>query len=81
MNELEATETEMLARQRANIGRVRWLYCACCGERCRGRQWWNRDTGWGLCANCIDYTSKSETPEEHRQCYGERGVHYDIAED
>lgn len=64
----------------AELAPVRWLNCACCGERCRGRQWWNRDTGWGLCAACIDYTAERVPPEEHRSCYGERGVHYDVAE-
>lgn len=79
---MEATTDEMLARQRATInaarGPIRTLRCACCGESCKGRQWHNRDTGCGLCPACIEYTSERETADEHRSCYGVRGVHYDL---
>ena len=33
--------------------RPKFLTCACCGERARGRQWWNRDTGYGVCSRCF----------------------------
>lgn len=56
------------------------LRCCCCGETTRGRQWWNRDTGWGLCSKCIDYCARGETPETMKDLYGVRGVHYDVAD-
>jgi hypothetical protein len=37
----------------AAIGPARWLLCSCCGAETRGRQWHNRDTGYGLCVSCI----------------------------
>jgi len=61
-------------------GKIRSLACCVCGERCRGRQWWNRDTGWGICVSCADWCAAREPADEHRENYGERGVHYAIAE-
>lgn len=54
------------------------LTCCCCGGRAYGRQWFGRDTGFGLCAACADWLVSRETPEEMRQNYGERGVHYSL---
>ena len=60
---------------------IRTLTCCCCGEYTRGRQWWNRDTGYGLCPSCADWLADGrETPEEMRNRYGERGTHYAINE-
>jgi hypothetical protein len=65
-------------------GPVRTLECCCCGSSTKGRQWWNRDTGYGLCVACIPFVStrwgKPVDPEEIRDCYGVRGVHYDLPE-
>lgn len=35
----------------------RALSCCCCGSRPAPalRQWWNRDNGYGMCGNCIEY--------------------------
>lgn len=61
--------------------RVRTLYCACCGEQTRGRQWWNRDTGYGVCRKCVDWQrSRGETEETIKDYYGVQGVHWDVAE-
>ncbi|MGG5276330.1 hypothetical protein [Pseudomonas syringae pv. coryli] len=54
------------------------LLCSCCGAETRGRQWHNRDTGYGLCPSCIDQCSRKVTPEDFRRCYGDRGIHFDI---
>lgn len=56
------------------------LRCCCCGEETLGRQWFNRDTGYGLCRGCGDWlpAERNVSPEEMRKCYGERGVHYAI---
>ena len=43
-----------------------------------GRQWWNRDTGYGLCVKCIPFCERGETPESFQRLYGERGVHYAV---
>lgn len=60
------------------VGPVRRMLCSCCGAEARGRQWHNRDTGYGLCTNCIDFCHRKETPESFRSLYGDRGVHFDV---
>jgi hypothetical protein len=57
------------------------MTCCCCGSRCLGRQWHNRDTGYSLCFNCIDYVSKKESTEEIHENYGELNYHYGIKEE
>jgi len=58
---------------------VRSLECCCCGAGTRGRQWWNRDTGYGLCEGCAERLPSRGVPaEEMRDLYGIRGVHYDL---
>lgn len=60
------------------------LLCCCCGASTRGRQWWNQDTGYGLCAECGDWIPSRPghqmTPEDMERTYGTRGVHYAIEE-
>lgn len=62
-------------------GRVRWLSCCVCGAGTRGRQWWNRDTGFGICETCADEQAARETPERHKDLYGQRGVHFGITQE
>lgn len=57
---------------------TRPLICSCCGAETRGRQWHNRDTGYGLCTDCIEFCAKRSTPAEFERCYGRRGVHFDV---
>lgn len=58
------------------------LTCCCCGESTVGRQWSNRDTGYGLCAPCADWIStRGTTDAEMHELYGIRGVHYAIEPD
>ncbi len=61
---------------------VRTLTCSCCGATCRGRQWHNRDTGYGLCSDCVVWIRQrgKETPEEFTRCYGTEGVHFNVQE-
>lgn len=55
---------------------VRRLTCCCCGNDAgRWEQWWNRDTGYGLCAPCGAWIGAKETPEEMNRLYGLEGVH------
>ena len=61
------------------LGPVRELGCCCCGGFTRGRQWWNRDTGYGICSDCIAYVRKlGETESEIHENYGIEGVHWGI---
>ena len=72
---------------------VRYLTCACCGEETRGRQWRNRDAGYGVCARCADANtdrygegSKEETAADPmsyttRNLYGIRGWHFAVPGD
>lgn len=57
---------------------VRRVLCSCCGGVTQGRQWYNRDIGYGLCASCIDFCHRNETAERFQSLYGVRGVHFDI---
>lgn len=59
---------------------VKNLTCCCCGAHTRGRQWHNRDTGFGLCVNCIDFCHRNTTDADFERSYGVRGVHYDVKE-
>ena len=58
------------------ISEVKPLTCCCCGESTHGRQWHNRDTGYGLCPKCAQWIATRETPETMHENYGEPGVHY-----
>jgi hypothetical protein len=62
---------------------IKRLICACCGASAMGRQWWNRDTGFGLCKKCADWipAKYNMDAEGMRLSYGVRGVHYDCAEE
>ncbi len=60
----------------------RRLRCACCGEDAgTWEQFWNQDTGWGLCGRCADWivdppgTRWAMTREDLVKCYGKPGVH------
>lgn len=58
---------------------TRRLICCCCGQDTRGRQWFNRDKGYGLCPKCADWLSDGrETTAEMKQNYGIEGYHYNI---
>lgn len=67
-----------LGRPIGPLGRILTLDCCCCGCGARGRQWHNRDDGYGLCPGCIDYCARGETIESFERCYGLRGVHFDV---
>ena len=54
------------------------LSCACCGEYCRGKQWWNRDDGYGVCAQCFREEVARSGQIEAERLYGVPGVHHSI---
>lgn len=69
--------------------KIETLWCACCDEAVRGRQWKNRDTGWGVCTRCADANTKrygegkpgdSLGGDTTYALFGVRGVHFGIEE-
>lgn len=52
------------------------LICCCCGGLTRGKQWHNRDKGYGLCSKCAKWLKTRETPEEMTENYGVEGINY-----
>lgn len=61
-----------IPEQKPEIG----LTCSCCGGPARGRQWWNRDAGYGLCPKCAEWIATREPASEIRSSYGVAGYHY-----
>lgn len=55
---------------------IKPLLCYCCGASTHGRQWHNRDTGFGLCPQCAEFVGERETAEEMKSCYGLEGYNY-----
>jgi len=68
----DASQNELTSLER--------LYCSCCGGVTTGRQWSNRDTGYGLCVSCIPQCSRNQTDEEFQRTYGVRGIHFDLSQ-
>lgn len=56
------------------------LTCSCCGGEAHGRQWHNRDLGFGVCTRCSDWIGGRETAEYMVRGYGVRGEHYACGE-
>ena len=58
------------------------LRCACCGGNAPAKkQWWNRDTGYGVCARCFEWIAKREGQEQAESFYGKAGVHHSVEEE
>lgn len=56
---------------------IRELGCCCCGSSTRGRQWWNRDTGYGICVECLEFCGVAPG-DNYAESYGYRGVHFAV---
>lgn len=54
---------------------MKTLQCACCGERTKGKQHWNQDTGYGLCPRCAVWIAGRKGDEELKG-YGTPGVNF-----
>lgn len=52
------------------------LDCCVCGGGSHGRQWWNRDDGYGICDRCAPEQAEIEGPKRMESLYGVQGVHY-----
>lgn len=58
---------------------VRTLTCCCCGEQTRGRQWHNRDLGYGMCGKCIAWVrARGMSEAEIRDLYGIEAIHFNV---
>lgn len=54
---------------------MKTLQCGCCGGRTRGKQHWNQDKGFGLCASCVYYILEGKHADEIKS-YGTAGVNF-----
>ncbi len=55
------------------------LICACCaGHAPARRQWWNRDTGYGVCPRCFQAAVARDGEAEAIRTYGKPGVHHSV---
>lgn len=53
------------------------LTCTCCGgDAGKWHQFWNQDTGYGLCASCASWiASRGYSQEYLDETYGKEGLH------
>lgn len=67
------------------MSKTRQLACACCGgDAGRWQQWYNQDTGYGVCADCVAWMRKPasatrparESEENIRDYYGVEGINF-----
>ena len=50
--------------------------CCICGRNAYGKQWWNRDKGFGLCIDCAEKWIGKTDRQEFERSYGRAGVHW-----
>jgi hypothetical protein len=68
-------ETQTVIKESRKAYRA--LECCVCGAHTMGRQWWNRDIGYGICSPCVQFVRKhGETEVDIRSNYGIEGIHY-----
>lgn len=65
---------QIIARCRASLQPIVRLECCCCGDSTMGRQWFNRDTGYGLCVSCVEFCNAGQ----NESCYGIQGYHFGL---
>ena len=63
-------------KDEAPIGLIKTLRCCVCDASTKGRQWFNRDTGYGICSSCAASEKAKLLPEEMKSNYGIEGTHY-----
>ena len=67
------------AKVRDQLPKVITLECCCCGQPAPAfKQWWNRDTGYGICATCYRRITAKQGCVEALQRYGHPGVHHSL---
>ncbi len=62
----------------SSLSSIKKLKCTCCGSYTRGRQWWNRDTGYGICNGCAMEQKLTEDADEMKDNYGIERIHYNL---
>lgn len=62
------------------IAPIRRLRCCCCDSSTMGRQWHNRDTGFGFCQACASRLKEKYSAQEMLNLYGGEGYHYPDAQ-
>lgn len=55
---------------------IKTLECCCCRQPTKGRQWWNRDTGYGHCDECTELYDKLTPLGFTNELFGIKGHHY-----
>jgi hypothetical protein len=52
--------------------------CVCGGDAPAIAQWWNRDTGFGLCGRCAVWlrARPEYEPDDFQRTYGQEGIHW-----
>lgn len=65
------------AEENGFVGDRKVLKCSCCGNHTMGRQFYNKDTGYGLCTQCLVQNSvHGADVNEMIQVFGLQGFHY-----
>jgi hypothetical protein len=67
---------DQLEAEKPNPDPIQSLTCCCCYGPAQGRQWHNRDTGFGLCPKCAAWIATKESPAQMLQSYGKPGYNY-----
>jgi hypothetical protein len=63
------------------MGMIFDLVCAVCGGPAPARkQWWNRDTGFGVCPGCFVLVTEKQGLEEAVLCFGHPDVHHSLVD-
>jgi hypothetical protein len=51
--------------------------CCVCGHAAHGKQWWNRDKGYGLCMDCAArWINRHADKADFERSYGRAGIHW-----
>lgn len=62
------------------LPRITTLECNCCGLCTKGRQWWNRDDGYGICESCGNEQAEHYGLDRVNEWNGRRGVYWGLAQ-
>lgn len=54
------------------------LICNCCGKYTKGKQWWNRDKGYGICTPCGEEQAARDGLESVELSNGKKGINWGI---
>ena len=60
---------------------IHTMHCACCGDITKGRQWFNQDRGYGLCARCAKWIEGRHGRDYVEDAYGKFGIHHSLIEE